>query len=226
MRVWRSILSALILFIISTICSVGLVHAQDPYFAGYYLFGYQFTGYSGVLGDIITINPTVSGNNFIAEWVMEVLKYYPYNWFLQIGYTKGHDTNYQLQYFCQTWDAYSGLLTIFLGSAGSGWHTYYLAHPYDYGESESVYEWRYYIDNTRKHTQELYPYTAIDQQAFVETTTSTIQIDGSHFKRLSYFANQNGEFRWIRWDEHFKSATPPYSVTDMGNYEFIAYGGG
>jgi len=66
------------------------------------------------------------------------------------------------------------------------------------------------------------PSTHIDLQAFVETTVTSIPIDGSHFTNLKYFNDPN----WYLWSGHSPYDTGPYSVQQISHYEFYANGGG
>jgi len=68
----------------------------------------------------------------------------------------------------------------------------------------------------------VYPYDPRDHQAFVETTTATVCISGSHFSEISYFDGRSRPY----WYTHVKMVTPPYYVTEFSHYEFYAGGGG
>ncbi|MBS7648745.1 hypothetical protein KEJ17_03770, partial [Candidatus Bathyarchaeota archaeon] len=66
------------------------------------------------------------------------------------------------------------------------------------------------------------PYEPKDHQAFVETSTNTICISGSHFSELRYFDGSS----WPYWYMHVKKQTSPYYVVEISHHEFYAYGGG
>jgi hypothetical protein len=199
---------------------------QNRWYAGYYLYDDEGDGYSGVRGRLFTINPTVSGQNFIAEWVSIVLQYYPINYWLQVGYTKGYDTNMQLKYFWEIDDSYGYRIGYSVGGPNpSSLHYYYMSHPYDLGDSDWVQEWRFYVDSDVIGADLVDPYIAIDQEAFVETTSSNIVINGSHFQSLSYLTNDH-YWHWALWYTHVEYWNSPYSLVQTHDYEFYANGGG
>ena len=55
------VLASLLFLFVVTVTSQNVTR----YYAGYYLG----KGYYGIAGDIYTINPSVYGNNFVAQWV-------------------------------------------------------------------------------------------------------------------------------------------------------------
>ena len=216
--------------ILLAVSSVGIMRVaygqQNRLYAGYWLYGSEVDGYSGVSERIFTINPTISGQNFIAEWGSIVLKYFPYRYWLQIGYTKGWDTNFQLKYFWEIQDVYYYRKGFFGAPNPSTVHAYLIAHPYDYGESIYEEEWRFYVDGATVMVDLVEPHVARDQQAKVETTSSSMVIDGSHFQRLSYLTNDH-YWHWVFWETHLPYCDhPPYSLTQTEDYEFYANGGG
>jgi len=70
------------------------------YYAGY-TFG---EGYYDVSGNIYTINPSVQGSNFIAQWVGIIISHSREYW-IQVGYNKGFDTQYKLKFYVEKMDA-------------------------------------------------------------------------------------------------------------------------
>ncbi|RLE66627.1 MAG: hypothetical protein DRJ47_02110 [Thermoprotei archaeon] len=58
-------------------------------YAGYYHYAEEKESCSRkeVYGKIYTIDPSIPGENFIAEWVTVILSYRPLYW-VQVGYTK------------------------------------------------------------------------------------------------------------------------------------------
>lgn len=66
------------------------------------------------------------------------------------------------------------------------------------------------------------PQTYIDISAYVETSVTSIDIDGSHFSSLKYYTGSN----WYLWSGHSQSSNYPYYVVPISHYEFYAYGGG
>lgn len=233
---------ALVLLVASSFSIVELAHASEPQlpfrrYAGYILYYYTTYADEGVLGEICTIDPYVPkliGSELLAEWVTIVLQYSPVKYWLQVGYYKGIKTNYSLGYYYEYSDSH-GSTGFKVGRWGAtqpspgSWHTYFIVHPYGYGESYDPYEWRFYIDGfpPGKDLIRVDPYVAVDQQASVETVSQfpAIKIDGSHFRRLSYFTLVK-YWRWALWDTHQRCLGDPYTLTEVSNSEFTASGGG
>jgi hypothetical protein len=211
---------------------IELAHAQQSrWYAAYFLYGYETFAEEGVSGKIYTINPAVPSQTFIAEWVTIVLSYSHHYW-LQVGYSKGYEESYQLKYYWEQVDEMGRLYGFVAGSAPSPgtWHKYMITHPYGYQESSNPREWKICIDGAVVYDSFIRPdpspyYEAVDQQAAVETTSSVIKIDESHLMSLSYFT-QNKYWHWVLWPTHVPRADPPYSLVQISNYEFYAYGGG
>jgi hypothetical protein len=219
------IFGSLLLLIASSLVTTS-AQDEEPMYAGYYLFFDTMYAYEGVLGDIMTIGPYVPPNvTGFAEWVTIVLSYDPEYW-MQTGYVNCSDTSYQLRYYYERLDAirYECIYSATGPSSGS-WHTYYFLHPYGYGGSNNETRWNCYRDGVLRLSWYVRPYNAIDQMSFVETLSTTIDIDGSHFKRLSYF-DFDKDWHWVRWDTHYPYHTGPYSLTEISDYEFNATGGG
>jgi len=70
----------------------------------------------------------------------------------------------------------------------------------------------------------LNPNVAKDYQALSESTSTSINIDGTHFSSLCVLS-YNG-IDWIPWYRHVTIVDPPYTVTQVSNSEFYASGGG
>ncbi|MBS7619677.1 hypothetical protein KEJ21_03420 [Candidatus Bathyarchaeota archaeon] len=68
-----------------------------------------------------------------------------------------------------------------------------------------------------------YTNSARDYQAYTETSSSEVKIDGTRFSYLSYRQNND----WILWYRHVPNVdNPPYYLIEKSHYEFEAYGGG
>lgn len=69
---------------------------------------------------------------------------------------------------------------------------------------------------------------AVNCRAFIETTTLTMNIDGSHHRELSCWDGRT----WALWDTHQVNDSTcdpeddPYWVSEIADYEFTAGGGG
>lgn len=222
----RVLALCLVIILLSPFFYTNFAYAQQTrLYAGYAL--YVSDGYSGVYGNILTIDPYVSSGNFLCEWVTIILMYVPNSLWLQVGYWKGEGSGFQLKYYFEV-RSYRGYLKQYFETPRPSymtWHNYMIAHPYDYGESSDIQEWRFYIDHARIMEQDVDPPWGIDQQASAETTSGTVHIDGSHFERLSYFT-QDKYWHWILWDTHVAFNDTPYTLTQTHNYEFYANGGG
>ena len=151
-------------------------------YAGYYHYAEERESCSrkGVYGKIYTIDPSIPGENFIAEWVTVILSYRPLYW-VQVGYTKGYDTDYNLIYYCEKYDYYEYWLHFISPGPNPGtWHRYAIV-------LNPSLVWEFYIDGSLVYADASDPIFPVDEQASVETTTSLIAIDGSHFKALGYY---------------------------------------
>jgi len=201
--------------------------SSDParYYAGYYYLGHEGAYGAALYGEIYTIDPYVPSGNFIAEWITIILEYDPAMYWVQMGYIKGHPYHPEMTYYVERndMDQYD---IVFLSSAPSAgeWHSYYIEWPYGLGEpiDETVY--RFYIDSNLVWTfYDVNPSMVQDYQAFVETTTGEICINGSHFRELIYYEEPD---RPSYWETHIRRADDPYWVVEISDYEFYAYGGG
>ncbi len=195
------------------------VDAQTRYYAGYY-FG---DGYYGVSGDIYTISPSVSGANFVCQWINIIISYSRYYW-IQVGYNKGFDTDYQLKFYVERNDAngYSIHWVADATPSAGTIYTYIIVGGIfngKYGWDVSIREGIYIIYDDIFYTS---PYAAEDLQAFSESTTSKINIDGTHFSGLSYYTGRG----FPLWYQHTAEADSPYYIIEISDYEFTAGGGG
>ena len=92
--------------------------------------------------------------------------------------------------------------------------------------SNSLYGWDVRI---RRCIQDLYriiiyavPYSAVDLQAFSETTTTSMRIDNTHFNGLRYYTGRS----FPLCDDREARVNPPYWIQEISHYEFKAGGGG
>lgn len=210
---------------ISTLITASLVTAfmvfpviasAEHYYAGYYYYGYEDSPPpNGVSADIYTIDSWVTGANFYCQWPSVMLSY-RYMYWIQVGYNKGYDTNFALKWYIEKIDQ-NGYEIRWKNSPLS-YNTY---HYYLYRSSGQTY-WRVGVSGQFEDIIQPYPYLAIDYQAFSETTTADINIDGTHFTYISYAQGSD----WRLWDQHYPRADPPYKIQEMSNYEFTASGGG
>ena len=204
--------------LISLLFAVQIITASpERYYAGYYYYG--TAGYpppNGVSADIYTINKEVSGENFYAQWPCVILSY-AYKYWVQVGYNKGYDSNYQLLWYVEKQDI-NGYQIIWYKKdsplSGITYH-YYLYQP------RGTTIWRAGVTGYFEQELEVSPYTARDYQAFSETTTQSINIDGTHFLYISYAKGSD----WYLWDRHLSRADNPYWVKEISDYEFKAGGG-
>ena len=211
----------IVVVLLTLVITSSIVLAQQTvrYYAGY-TFG---KGYYGVSGDIYTINPSVQGSNFIAQWVTIIISHSREYW-IQVGYNKGFDTQYKLKFYVEKMDA-NGYSIIWVSSvtpSPSTTYTYIIVG----GVFNNKYGWEVTI---RRGIDDLYstviytnPYTAEDLQAFSETTTTKINIDNTHFSSLSYYTGRS----FPLWDQHSAHVDKPYWIQEISDYEFKAGGGG
>ncbi len=220
----RSILLFLSLVLIMSLYTVFAESQQVPVFRLRYYVGYTFgRGYYGISGKIFTINPSVQDINYIAQWI-GITTSYSRGYWIQVGYNKGFDTNYKLKFYVEKKDK-NGHSIIWVSSATPSAGTTYtyiiIGGTFDNGNG-----WKVII---RHGVNEIYstivhtdPYTSEDLQAFSETTSDTICIDGTHFSSLSYYTGRS----FPLWDQHEAHVDEPYRIQEVSDYEFIAWGGG
>jgi len=198
--------------------------ASSVYHAGYY----GNNDPDGIRGDILTIDSYVQKYELFAEWVCVIISYSPHYW-VQLGYFKHWSWFWIIPYtrfdfyfervhavWPYHWMTYSWLLPL-IG------HTYTYEIKYKFDGFNS---WHYKILEGQNFIFggdiASNPSTHIDLQALVESTHTSIQIDGSHYTNLKYFNDPN----WYLWSGHSPYDTGPYSVQEISHYEFYANGGG
>ena len=226
----RLILTITILLLVTILYPAGFALASETrWYAGYcYRDPPGGWGPFGVRSKIYTIDPYVPQNEFLCQWVTVVLSYDKKYW-IQLGYDKNPPDHGVLFY----WEVYddTGYVIEFISDPTPIAGEYYLylivsleenelykLHIYETYDSEAGLIWQREIS--------VDPHSAVDLQAFSETTTSDINIDGTHFNGLRYYyAGRN----WRLWDRHVPHADDPYWVYEISDYEFYAYrtsGGG
>ena len=212
---WLALLSVLPLIILP------VAAASQRYYAGYAFKYIEWLTPWGTRANIYTIDTNVPTGHFYSEWVCIILRYSSKYW-IQLGYLKT-DT-YSVPWFY--WETYDS----------SGRHLFYVIAPTIPGRT-----YAFTIVHAMKTDMRLWtlviqegvntiwsgevsvnPYEPKDHQAFVETTTATIWITGSHFNKISYFDGRS----WPYWYTHVKIVTLPYYVVEVSHYEFYAGGGG
>ena len=191
--------------------------AITRYYAGYRLQ----QGYYGISGSIYTIDPDVTGENIFAQWVCIVVDPARGYW-VQIGYTKGFDTNYSLVFYAEAFDYYGYRIRFFGNPEPGTTYTYSIvADTYN-----GIPIWHGYI---RQGEELLYniiifanPLWSYELQAFSEATSTDIVIDGTHFSELAYYADSD----FLYWYTHTAHVDSPYWMEEISDYEFMAWGGG
>lgn len=214
------LLVGFICFLGSFLITSSVRASPSRYYAGYYHYNYE-NPYAevAVQARIYTIDPNVSGTNFVAEWDTIILSYNPLYW-TQLGYSKGSDTDYELDYYREKMDVNGHTLDWLPDAPSPGTYHSYTVHWTGSGYVPDT-QYNFYIDGVNQGEYHVNPYEPRDHQAFVETTTTQIEIDGSHFKALYVFTG-----RWPYWDTHVKWDDNPYTVTEVSDHEFYADGGG
>lgn len=194
-----------------------------PWHAGYYLYDYETKAPLGVYSRIYTISPAVPSNHYLVEWDAIVLSY-RYLWWIQTGYVKAPSNFADLRFYSEKWDRNGHRLNFSTsGPAVGGTYTYTIVNTQQAPPNRWDILCRDMSGNVlygvRISTD---PYAPLDLQAFVETSTSSIRVDGSYFSYLSYF---NG-MSWPFWWRHVSYADFPYIVIEISHYEFKVRGGG
>jgi hypothetical protein len=223
-RVARSVVVAALLAGVVALVWYAPVGAQGSrYYAGYALFSYdsQLTGPYGVSAKIYTINKNVPTGQLYAQWPTVMLSYAAGYW-IQVGYTKGYDTNYQPRWYAEKLDATGYKKTWWNTSSPSAGttYTYWIRRTNPTsgvwtGGVSSYWTWTFGTLN---------PNVPVDYQAFSETSDTRINIGGTHFSSLSVLS-YNG-IDWIPWYRHVPWVDLPYTLTEVSNSEFYASGGG
>jgi len=211
---WLAIFSMFICMLPTT--SAGA--SSQRYYAGYYYGGAKW----GVTAKIYTIDASIPFWNGYAEWITVIISY-SYEYFIQLGYFKQWKLWIERNFYVETKSAYGYQQKKVDGKPEARHtYTYVIAHA----QKADPELWRVTI---REGAQELYsgevrvkPYEPEDLQAFVETTTTKICIDGSHFSDICYFDGRS----WPYWDKHLPRADSPYYLYEVSHHEFDAHGGG
>ena len=153
----------------------------------------------------------------MSEWDSIILSYDPLYW-VQVGYDKGGIVG--RRYFIEKQDYYGHSIKHFGNPSAGSWHEYKICHAQESGQWAGKY--RFWIDGADMGYYNVTPCVPKDQQSFVETDTTSISIDGSHFQRISYFDGQT----WRYWFHCVLRHDNPYQVDYVHEYEFTARGGG
>ncbi len=215
----------LLFFIFSPISYVKAT-SSTRYHAGYFYYEDSGPSVEGVQGNIFTIYPHVPWSEICAEWVTIVISY-NYNYWVQTGYIHHW-----------IWAIFFPILTV----------DFYIEENDNNGRSmkypaivkplmDHTYKYKLLLSGPGEFTYYIYegtnlicsgiintnPYSTQDLQAFVETSVSSIKVDGSHFTYLRYRLTGS---QWPLWDRHEPSWDYPYYLDQRGHYEFAVYGGG
>jgi len=187
-------------------------------FATRYYTGYLYYGYAGsppangVRATIYTINKEVIDSNFYCEWPTVALSY-TYGYWIQVGYNKGYDSNYQLYWYTERYDS-NGYNIYWHGQPTAGsTYNYYIER------STGSSTWTLGVDSQFSRNITPSPYSPVDYQALTETTTSDIDIDGTHFTSLQTKSGND----WNSWNTHYAVADLPYTITQTSNTEFYGW---
>lgn len=200
------------------------IYAQPlRYYAGYMIYGPNSNGAPwGIGAQIHTINPTVPYNDIMFEWVTVILSY-TNNWWLQVGYHKEPSSFSGLRFYYEV--VTDSVITHYhypTGPSTNARYSYQIVH-----RSGNI--WNLLVRNSNANT--IYDtrvsigsgsYSPQDLQAFAETTTSVIRLDGTHFRCISYYDGRS----FPLWNTHVYFFTPPYALTQVFHSEFYASGGG
>jgi hypothetical protein len=220
---------AAMLVIITLLSMSGQVYATGGHwYTGYCLYGGASYAEEGLRGRTYTIDaPGLSTLDSMFEYTLVVLSYQN-NYWLEWGYMKSWYNQYFLKYYWAKRDSYSQGGAPMIDDTGpipGTWHTYYHLHPYGYDAGDDPAVWELWRDGEMRHWTFMYPNTAVDQQAMAETISTTIVIDGTHFKDLAVWTIDR-YWHWVKWLCHFPVEMPPYDLTEVSNYEFYGNGGG
>jgi hypothetical protein len=192
---------------------------------GYYYAGYSFCGnacstFTGVLGDIYVINPTVASGSHLGQYGNIYFSYSPLYW-VQVGYAKGSspppagnlasDT-----FYCEYNNGAEHFNTFTQPTPGQ---TVVVELEYQGSDNwlcEGATPQFSYTETTTFSG-------GVDISAFSEMTNTCISIGGTHFSFLQLF--KPGFKDWEVWNQHASHVDSPYSLTQVSNYEFTASGG-
>lgn len=206
-----------------------------PWYAGYAYFNYPGGSPppNGVMGRIYTLSKWVPGppdpenpgtyTQFYAQWLTAILSY-SYNYWVQVGYFRGwfKGTEYYETFYYEACDTTRGGKPVqyfisYPTPIVSNWYNYFIR------KTSSQTYWTVGSSSQFSKKVTVSPYAAIDYQAMSEMTTSSINIDGTHFDELQV-GYPSGD--WWFWDRKIKVNISPYTVSVITNYEFTAGGGG
>ncbi|MGC9014354.1 MAG: hypothetical protein ACP5KW_08300 [Thermoproteota archaeon] len=208
----------------AVLCTISPLLAQaSRLYVGYFYFGPPGGNAPwGVYSRILTINPAIPTYYAHLQWVTIMLSYDRYYW-LQTGYYKDGTKNNPVFY----WEVFDSSQKISyklsIGPTTGATYSYTIVHA----QKTDPKLWDFLIRDSSGQTifnKEISadPYVPIDLQAFVETTTSYINVGGTHFSYLSYYNGQS----WLLWNRHAAYVDPPYWLDQVSHYEFKAGGGG
>jgi len=205
----------LLLLTLLLLTSIPSVTANN-YYCGYWWEGEATAAPYGVSGYIYTNNKFVPTGEMLAQWVAVQMSY-SLDYFVQIGFQKGVNNGYVLDWYVEKVDS-SGY-SIWWGDdqfeegtpSSSTYYTYYI-----WLESSPT-RWAVYV-NPWSEAKAIYTstYSSVDLQAFSETTDDDICIDDTHFDYLSYPDNND----WNLWDQHLKWDDSDYYCYQDSDYEF------
>lgn len=200
--------------------------SDDRWYAGY---NNTYDPPQGVKGKIYTIEKNVPFDwyctHFYAEYVNVLISHYPKYW-IQTGYIrKWWVISWPVfcpfsDFYIETWDEHSGrYFTYFLWLKPLSGHTYTYILQNGVDIDFHYWEWTVMEGTSTIWTGKkwLDPWYPIYISAKVETTSTSINIDGSHFSDLRYFNYPPSS--WPLWNSH--SVTPPcwpYSTQYISHY--------
>jgi hypothetical protein len=198
--------------------------SNNRYYAGY--IGYNNP--QGVKGTIFTEDAPPPLWELFAEWVDIRISYSP-NYWIQTGYTEHwiwilfpFIFAITIDFYLERVDALGHWVTWSILKPIVG-HTYTYELYYEggglYPWTCNIYEWQNLIWGGDTFTS---PAGYLQLQALVETSVTSINIDGSHFTNLKYYDGSN----WYLWSSYIPYYTRPYYVQPVHPYEFYASGGG
>jgi len=208
----------IILIFLTSFTSMAI--AQDRYYCGYYWAGYATTPPGvGVSTSIKTRSPFVDYDQLFAQWPTVMISY-TYEYWVQVGYQKSVNTDYQLEWYIEKKDS---------NGRGQLWMS-----DYDEGYPSSGSTYSYYIYKMANGDWDIYvsawgssyslttsPNTIVDYQCFSETSDDSIIIDGTIFNYISY-RHTSGD--WRLWYDHYPREDGDYILTETYDYKF--YGDG
>jgi len=228
-------IAVMILMLTSTYAVIATTEAQwqpNRYYAGYSYYGHSVATKNiiGISGKIYTINPGVPEGEFVAEWVTIITSYYAKFW-VQVGYVK-RVINGRVEvlwyfeerdpFYCPI-NQYCWVIVWYdAGPAPDSWHTYKIRREKIQLPDGYMWRWAAFVDWRKRGLPTEAP-RGEDMQAMVETSTTAINIGGSHFKALHKWELGSS---WTLWDRHTARADDPYYVTEVAHWEFYAGGGG